>query len=429
MNGRNSKWLCDELSDLVEKGLVSQQQAEGIKQYYGQASEAGRKKTFVVILSIVGALMIGLGIISLIAHNWDTLSRIVRAMLSFAPVLAGFGLTGWALAKKETSAAFNEAATTFLTLMFGASMALVFQTYNISGDWQSFVLTWMLLCLPLVYIARTTVPGVLYCFGITAWSIGYVWDNTYLSMLYWPLMALVVPHFARILYRKDYAVRAGFMSFVLAVSFALFHGIFLVKTLPQIWMISIPVLFSSMYLAGVLSFSEVNAHWKTSFSRVGEFGLIIVFLILTNKHVWGDSFSFGEGNGLYATAGYTIILILLSAVILMLLQTLNRGMTEKLVLGCGAVAAVLAYALNPAGMIIMNAYFLVLSLDRVHRGVKENKLRVINEGLILLTLLIALRFFDSELDMVLKGLVLILMGAGFLAVNIIFLKHKGVGRE
>jgi uncharacterized membrane protein len=41
----------------------------------------------VVLFSILGAALMGSGIILLLAHNWDQLSRVMRTVISFAPLV------------------------------------------------------------------------------------------------------------------------------------------------------------------------------------------------------------------------------------------------------------------------------------------------------------------------------------------------------
>ncbi len=55
-----------------------------------------------------GALLIGAGIILMLAHNWEDLSRPVRAALSFLPLLLAQGLAGWALVRRPESLAWRE---------------------------------------------------------------------------------------------------------------------------------------------------------------------------------------------------------------------------------------------------------------------------------------------------------------------------------
>ena len=106
-----------------------------------------------------GALLIGTGIIVILAHNWTQLSRPVRALLSFVPLLTGQALCAWTLLRKRQSLAWREGSTTFLTLAIGASLALISQTYQISGSFSRLLLAWTLLALPLAYLFSSGVSA------------------------------------------------------------------------------------------------------------------------------------------------------------------------------------------------------------------------------------------------------------------------------
>jgi len=249
-------------------------------------------------------------------------------------------------------------------------------------------------------------------------------------MCYWPLIAVIIPHFIYILKEKSYAVRANFLSTVLAASFALFTSLFLFNILPQHWILSLPLIFSTVYLIGTAQVAVVNRHWQQPFQRIGELGVVAVSLILTYSASWNISdFWVPDRQSDVMTWGYIIAAVLLSVVVLLLAQAVKENARGKILLGVAPVVALAGVALRPGAVILCNIYFLIICLDRIQRGIKENKLRIINEGLLLLAIIIAVRFFDSQIDMVLKGLVLIILGAGFLAANVVFLRRKGGSHE
>ncbi|MCX5707964.1 MAG: DUF2157 domain-containing protein [Candidatus Omnitrophica bacterium] len=430
MNGRNLKWLYQELPILVGKGIISQENAGRIKDYYGQLSERGKKNTFLIISSVVGSLLIGLGIISLIAHNWDQFSRSTRTVLSLAPVVIGILLTGWALAKDRASDQLKESTTAFLTLMIGASISLICQTYNISGSWQSFVLTWMLLSLPLVYLAAVTVPGIIYVIGITCWAIGHIWGDTGLALYYWPLIAVIAPHFIYILKRDSFKVRLNLLSVFLAISTALFTSLLLGNILPHLWMISLPIIFAAMYLAGTHRFFSAIRDWQKPFYYIGELGVVVLLIILSYRWPWSNmDWMFFRRDSEYALWGYLLLLIGIAKVLFFLVSAVKEKRLSDVLLGAAPIVAIAAFSFRAAAMILCNIYFLVYCLERIQSGVRTNKLRILNEGLLLLALLIALRFFDSDINLVIKGLVLIFLGIGFLAANTLFIRRRGGANE
>jgi hypothetical protein len=76
-------------------------------------------------------------------------------------------------------------------------------------------------------------------------------------------------------------------------------------------------------------------------------------------------------------------------------------------------------------MLLFNAYLLAVSVFRLMSGIRTNNLSVINTGMVMLSALVLARFFDSEINFVLKGLVFIFFGVCFLATNVIILRRKG----
>jgi len=93
--------LSEALPELVREGLLSSEQAERIRaRYQAGAEQAGNRQ--LLVFAILGSLLVGLGIILIIAHNWDDLSRPLRTLLAFAPVLLGQGLVWYTLRHKST---------------------------------------------------------------------------------------------------------------------------------------------------------------------------------------------------------------------------------------------------------------------------------------------------------------------------------------
>jgi hypothetical protein len=60
----------------------------------------------------------------------------------------------------------------------------------------------------------------------------------------------------------------------------------------------------------------------------------------------------------------------------------------------------------------------------VKHGIESDSLRRMNAGLATLSLTILLRFFDTDLSFVLRGLVFIAIGAGFLYMNLRMVRRR-----
>ena len=115
--------------------------------------------------------------------------------------------------------------------------------------------------------------------------------------------------------------------------------------------------------------------------------------------------------------------------ILLFYDNLKRKNLMISLFGAVPILAILAYFLKGQStvlpLIIFNVYLLVLSLSRIVFGVRHNSLAVINSGMLILAMLIIARFFDSDIGFIIKGLVFIIVGIGFLAGNIILARRIG----
>ncbi len=76
-------------------------------------------------------------------------------------------------------------------------------------------------------------------------------------------------------------------------------------------------------------------------------------------------------------------------------------------------------------VLIFNAYLFILSISRIIFGVRDNNLSIINTGMLILAILIIARFFDSDINFIIKGLVFIIVGIGFLVTNIMLTRRMG----
>ena len=216
----HADWLLDQLPDLVAKGVLNDAAAESLRAHYtAQAirSAPASRNIAVVIFSVLGGLLISAGVILLFAHNWEQFGRLARTVLSFLPLVVGIAVSTGSILRKNHSTALAEGAGAFHALAVGACIALIGQTYQLSGSFTGFMLTWMLLALPLVYLLRSSAVAIIYVAGITTWAGDLVVENR--SMLwFWALIALVLPFYAQLIKENRFSGRAWWLSLAIALS-------------------------------------------------------------------------------------------------------------------------------------------------------------------------------------------------------------------
>jgi uncharacterized membrane protein len=433
MKKKAVQWLYQELPGLVSNGVLPQEAANKLREHYGEIKTVDKKWFIILMCSVVGALLIGLGIILVFGHNWEELSRPVRALLSILPLVAAQALAIWVLLKRPTSDALKESTATFLSIMVGASIALISQTYNVPGDTADFILSWMLLILPVVYLMEATIPAVIYVAGITSW-VGHFWASPLQAVLFWPLLALIIPHFIWSLRREKYSIRAAILALVIAIGVCSGAASSLGKTWPGSWIIIHSSVITLLYLLGTWEFSGISTNWQRPFRVLGGIGVFIMIFILTFSFPWESATGkyynpVRETSSWSAAPDYLITFLLVGSAIFMFIQYVKRKELMGSLFGALPVLAFMGYSLSTASLALpvtmFNIFLLAVSIIRIRSGIQTGNLGVINTGMFMLAVLILARFFDSNVGFVVKGLIFIFIGIGFLATNVAILRRKG----
>jgi hypothetical protein len=82
------------------------------------------------------------------------------------------------------------------------------------------------------------------------------------------------------------------------------------------------------------------------------------------------------------------------------------------------------------GMAAFNVLVFLVGLATLAEGVKGENLGTVNLGMSVVAMLVIVRFFDSGFGFILKGLVFIVVGIGFLGANIVLSRrlHSSEGK-
>ena len=126
-----------------------------------------------MIVGATGALLIGVGLIAVLAYNWDDFPRPLRLLLALGPLAATQVVSGLVIRKGPDARPWHrETAALMQTLAIGAAMALVSQIYNIQGEWTDLAFWWCVVALPLAWVFEAHGVAIAYLMGITVWAIG-----------------------------------------------------------------------------------------------------------------------------------------------------------------------------------------------------------------------------------------------------------------
>jgi len=167
---RNKKdWLLKEIPQWEVDGLISRDQAQLLRQKYQTSPENSQYGLDTIIISVIGALLIGLGIILFFAWNWKDMPRWSKVSLILVSMVSSY-LGGFYIKYQKPAKAWLGETLTFLGLMiFGAGIWLMYQMFNYSLDTETGFFYWAMGAL-LVTLTAESIPALL-----SAIILGFCW--------------------------------------------------------------------------------------------------------------------------------------------------------------------------------------------------------------------------------------------------------------
>lgn len=430
-------WLYEQLPTLVSEGVLAPEAAARLHQRYGVVDVHGGRRWAMTLFSILGATLIGSGLILLLAYNWEGLSRPMRALVALVPLLISQMLAAWVLWSKMQSTAWREGVGTFLTLSIGLSIALISQTYHLGGDLGDFLLTWGVLGLPMAYLLRATVPALLYIIDITFWT-GMVMQDGWQALGYWPLLIALLPYVWSVMRSNRYQAQAVLLCWFLALTLPLALGMSLHRVLDTAvsWLLLYSAVAGVWYMTGARFWGEATTIWQRPWQTLGAPGVVVLALVFSFEEVWRKDIYVSywremSGSSLQTLIACGLAFLWPGAAVLLWLDNVLRRRLHLLFLGAMPVVAIMAYTivqyteLRLLGMLLFNAYLLILGVSVLLTGLRTQRMGTMNAGMLILAAVIVSRFFDADIGFVLRGVAFIILGLGFLVTNLVLTRRQG----
>ena len=424
-----SKQILKELSELVNAQVITEDTAERIKSYYsGQVSHSTSR--LFVVFGILGALLVGMGLVLIIAHNWDALPKVVKLAIGLLPLLLGQVTAGILILNKSENRTLREGTGAFLVAAVAISISIVSQVYNIEGNLGNFLLVWMALTLPIVYVLRSSMASLLYISGITwyACEVSYFNYPHGHAWWYWLLFVMILPfyyfEFLKNGFKNNFFY---FQSWLLALSLTVCLGVFVDKH-GELIMIAYMCLFSAFVILSEWQAFDTGRVISNAYLVIGSLGVVISLLILSFDFYWSE---LDDSSSEHFTEGIEFIVSIVTAVttsVLLLIGLRGKSLSE---INSKSFAFIVFIFLFFIGMtaptmaqLLINIVVLVFAVNTIRNGAKRNHLGILNYGLLIMTALILCRFFDTNFSFVIRGLLFISVGVGFFAANYYMVKRR-----
>jgi hypothetical protein len=241
------------------------------------------------------------------------------------------------------------------------------------------------------------------------------WNDQQFPFLALPLVAAAVP--AYVIEARKHGMSIGFWWFglFLALSVGIISQMFYTQFEVE-HALAIAAIASAFTLVPWL---HPGRDLRTQpWVAVGGTALLILFFVLSSHRAWGER----EWDPDIWNDIVPIVCCMLVGIAAYALSITRRKPLEAwpypeaflLLLVCYGLARVEPLIAS----ITMNLTLLAMGAIMVRTGITTDSLRRMNLGLALLGMTVLLRFFDREMSFLVRGIAFILVGAGFLVMNL-----------
>lgn len=434
------------------------------------------RNRFLAILIGLGGILLGLGVITFVAANWQEWPREGRVvlLLSVFVLVNAVGFYLWrtplspsrlargnqGIAREIPPAAVEVPLSIQPTskpgwqkrlghgllllgsLSLGANMALMAQMFHIGGSPYGLYLVWGLGVLVMAYSLRLTSLGVLallltswgYWLGVFDWSSKQEFSGLQVLIDHWPAISSLI--FVPLAYwcrsRVIFAIAAIATIFSLEVT--------LLPLWNLGWAAAIACTLPTALLWGYddLMWPNVRSRYFQPLARsLGLLFLTLLFYVISFHGVWESSSYRPETLEKWTRLLDVGLLGGLAAVEWMRLGYLKRKRPTRqgidlnsnaiaIFLGVSAFIPLLHLNLRPIPVlatIAFNVLLFLLAIALVRGGLNLGERKSFWVGMVLITLQILSRTFEYETGLLLKSLVFVLCGLGMIAAGLWFERY------
>ncbi|MEP2935875.1 MAG: DUF2157 domain-containing protein [Gilvibacter sp.] len=416
-----SSKIQNELRELVQAQVISPEVSLNISNYYEKKSSSSPNRLF-AIFGVLGSLLVGLGIILILAHNWDNFSKLTKTVWAFVPLIIGQIAVGYSLFKKK-STAWKEASATFLFFAIGSSIALVSQIYNIPGSMASYLLSWIILAAPLLYLLKSHATAILLLIFSTAYACTVGYANAGEPWWYLAMLGYIAPFYYEQIKSYPNHNMTALYHWLIPLSVVISLGAF-IQSSDNFGFVMYVCLFGLLYNIGRLPFFKDRRLRTNGYLLMGSLGTIVTLIFVSFKWIWQE---FAFGNVAWPDIVFASVLALAAAALFSYGYKKTKEYDFSLFQVAFVVFAIvyfIGYADMNVAWILTNLLVFSLGLFAVRIGARKNRFSILNYGLLIITVLIACRFFDTNITFVLRGIIFLCIGAGFFAANYLMYRKQ-----
>jgi len=425
---KHIKWLLKEIDKWVNEGIIATDQGEVLKNRYPAPAEGtawGR-----IIFFSIGAILFGLGVILLIAYNWEKMHKFAKLAIIFFALLAAHGAGFWLRQPESKYKTAGEGLHLLGTMLFGAGIWLIAQIYHIEEHYPNALLIWGLGAMGLAWALPSISQGFVATILLVMWNSFEAFDFKD-PHLFSPFLILggILP--LAWLNRSRVLVTTVICAFLvtLAFSVAKIEG----DLVPLVLFFS-----ACMLIAMNLIVREhgLFAECGPIFSFIGFLIYLAILFVLSFYHrgrgMW--LIHFGQfQESLYFFSFALAAIGFWAWAIWTYRQKKVSASGELRIEYCGVLVTLIIILLNALGVLVLrgwigvavfNIIFLFHAIMMIVSGCKSTDLKSTVTGCLLFGIIAMTRYTDLFVSLLTRSLVFFITGAALFAVGIYYSKTK-----
>ncbi len=421
---KHHQWLARQLPQWVDKGIVSASQADTLRELYPLRDTLNLGR---LLLTGIGAVMIGLGVILLFAYNWADMNKVSKLAIIFTSLITAHVL---AMVMRARNTVYSESLFALGTMLMGAGIFLVGQIYHMDSHYPNAFLLWSVGALALAWALPSLTQSYLAVVLVISWHLFEVFDFRFANHAAFLLVMFgVLP----LVWRLHSPLLARFVSaglfITLGLSISVIHEdlVVTILLLTATALIGLARNFSASErgMAGEIAGELAKPAWLVlvgimylmTFS-----GLVPELVLLEQDGAIAYSYFFialAASQAVFFWLLYrqrlTGMMILLEvAILLLLLPSLSDRFAETDTLHDITVGVSLGF----------NLILLTISVWMMIDGARHANRQYMVRGSLLFALLAMARYTDLFDSLIVRAVVFLLVGLSLFAVSHIYQRNK-----
>mgnify|MGYP003288933686 CR=1 FL=1 len=393
MNKKDYKFLEDRLLELVSNDIISNEQYVNAKEYYHNKKE---NKSVSTIFGAIGIFLMALSIITLFAINWGNISKGIKVIISFIPLVITSIMLYICMAKSNKKMQLY--TSIFAPIGIIATNSLIAQIFHIQTEIYELIFTSLIMFLPIAFILKNYISIIVYGIGTLIYAISVIdssiSENIALLKTFLISLPLIIYNIKN--YISDREDGKNMVMWIINISLVTLFVFFKEIFRPDVFLIYLYMI----YLITQTLFNKDNI-----LNRILSLlftGYLIISCITPFMVSYAEDIEFGFD---------TLLITILTAIFIYLSKSYKNPKEYFIFL----FIFFLQYTRMDDELlfVFINIIAIAFGVYKIIMGNQKNSYKEIKKGVSVILLLILFRFVNSDISFMGKSIMFLIAGISF----------------